>query len=245
MIYITKNKVKRLKTYPKSNFGIEVLKGIRWTCENNPEFKRIREQQLNDPNYKKERSERSLRRTRKRIQDLLNANLDEKSYFLTLTFKENIQDYEKANARFKYFMHQKNKDIKYLVVKEHQKRGAIHFHLIVFDIEPKDLENLLLSWNYGFKHYKHIKNKYSYSIANYLTNYMTKEKNQLVAANKKVFSNSRNLKRPLVISNDIINEIVLKHKYNVDLKAYDWSKHDYIIERKQNYDLAVKIKLPK
>lgn len=245
MIYITKNKVKRLKTYPKSNFGIEVLKGIRWTCENDQVFRAEYEKQLNDPNYKKERSERSLRRTRKRIQDLLNANLDDKSYFLTLTFKENIQDYEKANARFKYFMHQKNKDIKYLVVKEHQKRGAIHFHLIVFDIEPKDLTELLLSWNYGFTHYKHIKNKYSYSIANYLTNYMTKEKNQLVSANKKVFSNSRNLKRPLIISDNIIDEILLKYKYNVDLKAYDWTQHDYITERKQNYDLAVKIKLPK
>lgn len=242
MIYITKNKVKRLKTYPKSNFGIEILKGIRWTCENDPVFRAEYEKQLNDPNYKKERSERSLRRTRKRIQDLLNANLDDKSYFVTLTFKENIQDYEKANARFKYFMHQKNKDIKYLVVKEHQKRGAIHFHLIVFDIEPKDLAKLLLSWNYGFKHYKHIKNKYSYSIANYLTNYMTKEKNQLVDANKKVFSNSRNLKRPLIISNDIIHKILLKYKYDVDLETYDWLQHDYVIERKQNYDLAVKIK---
>ena len=140
------------------------------------------------------------------------------------------------------FMHIKNKDVKYLVVKEHQKRGAIHFHLIVFDIQPKELINLLLSWNYGFKHYKHIKNKYSYSMANYLTSYMTKEKNQLVDANKKVFSSSRNLKRPLVISNNIIDEIFLKHKYNVDLKVYDWTQHNYIIEKKPNYDLAVKIK---
>ena len=64
MIYVTKNKIKRLKTYPKSNFGIEVLKGIRYTMDNDPEFKRIREQQLQDPNYIKERSERSIRRTR-------------------------------------------------------------------------------------------------------------------------------------------------------------------------------------
>lgn len=245
MIYITKNKVKRLKTYPKSNFGIEILKGIRWTCENNAVFKAEYEKQLQDTSYIMERSERSLRRTRKRIQDLLNANLDDKSYMVTLTFAENLQDYEKANARFNYFIRQKNKDIKYLAVKEHQQRGAIHYHLIVFDIDEDDLEKMLSSWNYGFKHYKHIKNKYSYSIANYLTNYMTKEKNQLVASNKKVFSNSRNLKRPLVISSDIINEVVLKHKYNVDLKAYDWKQHDYITERKQNYDLAVKIKLPK
>ena len=242
MIYITKNKVKWLKSYINNNYGVEIIKGIRWTCENNPEFKKEYEKMLQSEKAKKERSERSLRRTRKKIQDILNANLDNNSYFLTLTFAENMQDYEKANARFNYFIRQKNKDIKYLVVKEHQKRGAIHFHLIVFDIEPKDLMDLLLSWNYGFKHYKHIKNKYSYSIANYLTNYMTKEKNQLVDANKKVFSSSRNLKKPLMISDNIISEILLKHKYNVDLEAYDWFQHDYIIEKKQNYDLAVKIK---
>lgn len=242
MIYVTKNKVKELKTFPNNNFGIEVLKGIRWTCENDPEFKAEYEKTLQSEKAKQERSERSLRRTRKKIQDILNANLDNKSYFVTLTFKGNLQDYEKANARFNYFIRQKNRDIKYLVVKEHQKRGAIHFHLIVFDIEPKDLTKLLLSWNYGFTHYKHIKNKYSYSIANYFTNYLTKEKNQLVDANKKVFSNSRNLKRPLIISDNIIKQILLKYKYDVDLKAYDWLQHDYVIERKQNYDLAVKIK---
>lgn len=243
MIYITKNKIKRLKTYPKSYKGIQMLTWIRWAKKVDPEFEEFLVNESKKEENIKVRSERSLRRTRKKIQDILNANLDDKSYFITLTFKENIQDYEKANARFHYFIRKKNKDIKYLVVKEHQKRGAIHFHLIVFDIEPNDLEKLLISWNYGFKHSKKITNRYSYSIANYLTNYMTKEKNQLVNANKKVFSNSRNLKRPLIISNDIINEILLKHKYNVDLEAYDWSKHDYIIERKQNHDLAIKIKI--
>lgn len=244
MIYLTKNRVKRLKVYPKSNKGIQTIQAIRWQKEIDPEFAEFLVNESKKDKNIKERSERSLRRTGKRIRDILNANLDDKSYFVTLTFAENIQNYDLANRRFKYFMHEKNKNIKYLVVKEHQKRGAIHFHLIVFDIEPKDLSSLLASWNYGFKHSKKITNKYSYSIANYFTNYLTKDKNQLVQANKKVFSNSRNLKRPLLISNAIINEILLKHKYNVDLETYDWHQHEYVIERKQNYDLAVKIKLP-
>lgn len=243
MIYFTKNKVKELKTYPKSNKGIQTLQLIRWQKKIDQEFAEFLVNQSKKNENIKERSERSLRRTRKKIQDLLNANLDDKSYFITLTFKENLQDYEKANARFNYFIRQKNENIKYLVVKELQKRGAIHFHLIVFDIELKDLEKLVKSWNYGFTHYKKITKIQTYSIANYLTNYMTKDKNQLIEVKKKVFSSSRNLKRPLVISNAVINEILLKHKYNVDLKAYDWIQHDYIIERKHNYDLAVKIKL--
>lgn len=240
MIYITKNKIKRLKTFPKNNYGVQLLKDIRLYEKMNPEFKKQRDKMLKSKKNTQERSERSLRRTRKRIQDILNANLDDKSYFITLTFAENLQDYKKANSKFNYFIRSKNQNIKYIVVKEHQKRGAIHFHLIVFDINEKDLKSLINSWSYGFTHHKKINDFYTYSMANYLTNYMT-DKNQLVEANKKVFSKSTNLKRPLIISNDIINQIIEKYNFDVDLERYDWLQHDYIIESKATHDLAIKI----
>src|SRR5690554_2355915 len=218
-----------------------MLKDIRWAMENDLEFKENREKFLQSEEYQDERSERSIRRTRKNIQDVLNSNLDDKSYFVTLTFAENLQDYEKANARFHYFIRIKNKDIKYLVVKEHQQRGAIHFHLIVFDIEKEKLDKLTNSWNYGFWYIKKINDRYAYSIANYMTEYFSKEKNQLVKANKKIFSKSRNLKKPLIMSEKVVDKILEKYKYNVDLEKYDWSKHKYKIESKSNYDLAVDI----
>ena len=239
MFYVTKNKVKRRKSYPKSNFGIEVLKGIRWTCENDPEFKAEYEKSLQTEKAKKERSERSIRRTRKNIQDILNANLDDKSYFLTLTFKGNIQDYKKANKKFNYFMNTKNQGIKYLAVKEHQQRGAIHYHLIVFDIDESDLESLITSWSYGFTYFKKITNKYSYSIASYLTKYFTKEKNQLVRAGFRIFTKSNNLQKPLIVTAGVVSKILLMYNYDVDLDKYDWSQHDYVIERKSAYDVAV------
>ena len=207
--------------------------------ENDPEFKKYREQQLAQQKYKNERSERSIRRTRKNIQEILDANLDDKSHFLTLTFAENLQDYKKANEIFNRFIRQKNKDIKYLVVKEHQKRGAIHFHLIVFDIENEELEELTKSWTYGFWYIKKINDKYTYSIANYFTNYLTKEKNQLVEAGKKIFSKSRNLKKPLLISDKIVDKILLQYNYDIDLEKYNWLQHDYIIESKSTHNLAV------
>lgn len=239
MIYVTKNKVKWLKTYPNNNYGIEILKGIRWTCEHNPDFKKEYEKTLQSEKAKKERSERSLRRTRKNIQDILNANLDDRSYFLTLTFADNLQDYKKANEKFKYFISIKNKGVKYLSIKEHQKRGAIHYHLIVFDIAEKDLKSLKASWTYGFTHSKKITNKYPYSIANYLTKYFDKEKNQMVSSGFRVFTKSTNLKRPLKISDGVIKQVLLKYKYDVDLEKYDWLQHDYIIKNKGTYDLAI------
>lgn len=240
-VYLTDNKVKSLKSYPNNNAGIQVLRDIRWALENDLEFKENYEKILATSKNLSERNERSIRRTRKNIQDTLNANLDDKSYFVTLTFAENIQDYEKANARFNYFIRLKNKDIKYLVVKELQQRGAIHFHLIVFDIEKEKLNQLLSSWNYGFWYSKKIKDKYSYSIANYMTEYFSKEKNQLVEANKKIFSKSRNLKKPLIIGDLVVDKILEKYKYDIDLEKYNWSQHTYKIESKSNYDFAVDI----
>lgn len=216
-----------------------MLKDIRWAELNDPDFKKNRDLILQSKKLKNERSERSIRRTRKDIQDILNANLDDKSYFVTLTFSENLQDYEKANDRFHYFIRIKNKDIKYLVVKEHQQRGAIHFHLIVFDLEKSDLDKLTNSWTYGFWYVKKINDKYAYSIANYMTEYFSKEKNQLVQSGKKIFSKSRNLKKPLIISDKVVDKILEKYKMDVDLEKYDWSQHKYKIEKKPNYDLAI------
>jgi hypothetical protein len=241
MIYVSKNKVKKIKKTPNNNLGIEIIKGVRWTLENDAEFKENYEKMRKDKNYEKERTERSLRRTRKNIQDILHANLDDKSYFLTLTFAENLQDYKKANSKFHYFMRIKNKNIKYLAVKEHQERGAIHYHLIVFDINDNDLKSLQESWTYGFTQSKKITNKYSYSIANYLTKYFTKEKNQLVKAGYRIFTKSNDLNKPLIISAGVVDKILTKYGYNIDLVKYDWLQHDYVIKNKSTHNLAVDI----
>ncbi len=243
MIYITKNKVKRLKTFTKNNLGVQILKDIRLYEKMNLEFKQQRQKILQQEKNENERSERSIRRTRKNIQDVLNSNLDDRSYFLTLTFKDNVQDYKKANQIFNRFIRQKNQGIKYLAIKEHQQRGAIHYHLIVFDIEKETLEKLISSWTYGFSYTKKITDKYSYSIANYLTKYFSKEKNQLVKAGYRIFTKSTNLQKPLVISTGLEDKILAKYNYDVDLVKYDWSQYDYIIESKPTYDLAVDISI--
>lgn len=228
-----------MKSYPNNNYGVEILKGLRWTIENDPEFKKNYEKIINSSEYQKVRTERSLRRTRKNIQDILNANLNDRSYLVTLTFAENLQDYKKANARFNYFIRIKNKDIKYLCIKEHQKRGAIHYHLIVFDIAESDLEKLKSSWTYGWVDVVKTYNEFTYSFANYLTKYFIKEKNQLVEAGYRIFTKSTNLKKPLIISHKVVDKILIKYNYDVDLEAYDWLQHKYVIEEKSKHNLAV------
>ena len=105
---------------------------------------------------KKENFDRSIRRTRKKIMDYVNCNFDNRSSFLTLTFKENMRDLELANYQWKLFkqrLERKYKQkLKYCGVIEFQNgdtiylgadgkihkgtgRKAIHYHICLFDID--------------------------------------------------------------------------------------------------------------
>ena len=80
---------------------------------------------------KKENFDRSIKRTAKKIRELVNCNFDnDNSSFLTLTFKDNVRDYDVAFScwdRFKKRVEYKYKiKLSYLGVVEFQKRGAIH-----------------------------------------------------------------------------------------------------------------------
>ncbi|WP_425589853.1 rolling circle replication-associated protein, partial [Pseudalkalibacillus sp. JSM 102089] len=94
-----------------------------------------------------EKSERSeeIRKTssakaRNEVRRQVLANFSERSKFVTLTFKENITDIQRANTyfknfikRLKYYLKAKRKwqaDFKYLAVLEFQDRGAVHYHMM-------------------------------------------------------------------------------------------------------------------
>ena len=89
---------------------------------------------------------------------IVDCNFDDNTKFMTLTFKENIQDITYTNYEFNkfikrlnfYLYHEKKQKLKYLAVWENQKRGAIHYHIIFFDfpfIKTKDLQEI---WGHGF-----------------------------------------------------------------------------------------------
>ena len=94
---------------------------------------------------------RSRHRARKMVQRLVDANFGFHidpfgrpyiSKFLTLTFKKNIKTPKEANAYFTRFMKKLNYQvfkskksvIKYLAVVEFQKRGAVHYHVVFFNL---------------------------------------------------------------------------------------------------------------
>lgn len=134
------------------------LKGYKLT-ENEINNRRRTESDSDDTDIR----ERSLRRAKTQLRRLINANVGQygsefTAKFLTLTFKENVQDIKQANYEFTKFMKRlnyncfgtKKANLKYTCVVEFQKRGAIHYHVIIYNmpyIKANDIGNV---WGNGF-----------------------------------------------------------------------------------------------
>lgn len=112
-------------------------------------------------NYQEHRKQ-VLSRAKRDLRRLINSNVgmygaDMTSKFLTLTFSKNITDLETANYEFKKFIKRLNYSIfktkkailKYNVVIEFQDRGAIHYHLIIYNMPFTKQKLLQEIWDNG------------------------------------------------------------------------------------------------
>jgi len=173
--------------YEFYEFSTPVKTGSRKSAE-------IREDSLTD-SEKMENRKRSLIRTKKNIKRYLHCN-DDLLYFWTLTFKDNVKDVDCANRLFKQFIQRLRyvyPDIKYLSVVEYQKRGAVHYHIIVDEWVSFDFMSSL--WNNGYVLVKKVNDRRH--LVNYLLKYFTKiSSTDKRLWNKKIFFRSRNLTMP-------------------------------------------------
>lgn len=95
----------------------------------------------------------TLARARKAVRRAVNANRGRDTKFVTLTFAENVVDLDVANALFNKFI----KRLKYragvfrwLVAPEFQRRGAVHYHLVIFGMGYLPAKILADTWRHGF-----------------------------------------------------------------------------------------------
>lgn len=106
-------------------------------------------------------------RARETIRRLVEANRGQyhdangevyKPVFATFTFAENVTDLDRANSDWTRFIKrltyqvtgQKRATFKYLTVVEFQKRGAIHYHTIFFNLPFIPARELAAIWGQGF-----------------------------------------------------------------------------------------------
>lgn len=161
-----------------------------------------------------ERRRQSTRDARNLTRRLALMNFGNTDKFITLTYKENMKDLLQADKdfknfilRFKYQMGIEN--LKYIAVRERQKRGAIHYHLIcdwklemATEDDIRHYERVLGTgdwgtgiWRGGFVDIKpidHVDN-----IGAYIIKYMTKDLALELYKGKKLYLCSQGLERPL------------------------------------------------
>lgn len=142
--------------------------------------------------------EKTFSRARRDIRRIVNTNINGSSKFVTLTFKDNITDLKQANYEWKKFRQRLETKLKiklkYLVVVEFQKRGAIHYHVLMFNLPY--IKNSVLSdvWSNGFVKINKIDN--IDNVGAYVCKYMSKDFSDSRLERQKMYFTSRGLKKP-------------------------------------------------
>lgn len=145
--------------------------------------------------------EKVLNRARRDVRRLINCNIEDCSKFVTLTFAENIVDLKVANYEFKKFRQKLERylkhKLKYISIVEFQKRGAIHYHVVMFNVPY--IKNSILKeiWGNGFVRINKIDNVDN--VGAYVTKYMTKDCNDDRLIGEKMYFTSRGLSKPIEI----------------------------------------------
>lgn len=157
--------------------------------------------------YLKRRRNYSSARAKRQFYRIVASNLDPKSCILgTFTMRDVVS----LNIAYKYFRNFINRwkgrgdKFEYVAVPEFQQRGAVHFHVLFFNLpydfvrterQSRYIANL---WGHGFVDL--VATDGSTKLATYLSKYMTKAGTDTRLAGLKAYTSSRGLKRPVVMT---------------------------------------------
>ncbi|MGL9969950.1 rolling circle replication-associated protein [Enterococcus sp. DIV1420a] len=191
----------------KSEINPERKQQLSWLYDNELIDKRKKFEELSaEKQYDSlKRKQQYYKNMRFNIARIVDTNFDNKTKFLTLTFKENIQEIDYANNEFKKFIkrlnyelyHTKKAKIKYLATWEKQTRGAIHYHIILFDFPYVSVNRLIKIWGHGSFKINKIDVDSIENRGRYVSKYFDKDLD-LKEHKKKAFFKSRNLRLPKV-----------------------------------------------
>lgn len=208
---------------------------------------------------KEENRRKNDNRARQEVRRLINANWEggRAEYFITLTYADNMQDVEMAQKHFRSFIkairRKYGTDIKHLAVMEWQKRGAIHFHLIVkgFDLgdDPgEDMEKHETEWGEKIWKYGFVDIMSLWAIDNigaYLTKELLKDiQKQQREEGKRRYYHSQNLDKPMVITGEDATYWIdtLKTTYPHFTNSYEGEFTGQVIYREYNLE-RIKVNL--
>jgi len=157
------------------------------------------------------RTHRSIIRSRENLVRLVEGAKyqyrDNTPVFATLTYHRNEQDIPTAYDDFKYFIKKIRRKtgvkVQYVAVPEFQDRGAIHFHIIFFNLPFVPVHQFQSWWGHGTTNIQACKNLSATS--KYLLKYFTKSSlSDPRLIGKRVILTSRGFDRPSTHYDEIL-----------------------------------------
>lgn len=154
-----------------------------------------------------ERTIFAIKRVKKQVRRIANAN-PEMNKFLTLTFSENVSSLQTANYEFKKFRerleYHTGKKLKYIAVPEFQKRGAVHYHLLI-DYPYVAWNKYVKVWGKGGVWITKVRKKNATGA--YIAKYVTDSKwTDLRFYKQKAYFCSKGLKRAIVLVDNFLDK---------------------------------------
>lgn len=172
-----------------------------------------------DDESKEKNRKDSLRRARQDVRRIVNANVGAygehfAAKFLTLTFGDNVVDLDVAHYEFVKFIKRlnylvfgtKSANLRYTAVPEFQKRGAVHYHVIIYNIPYTRVEVIESIWGNGYVWINKIDNVDN--VGAYVCKYLTKAQEDERLRGRKCYFNSRGLFKPYVIEDEKKTETI-------------------------------------
>lgn len=161
------------------------------------------------------------------------------THFITLTYNTNNHDYDKAMRDLNSWLtiiRRNNPNCSYLGTYEFQKRGALHFHLLMANVDnsiysefKKNKEHHYIKyWNHGFTDVKIVT---SSALMKYTAKYIVKSNDKIWG--KRLYYCSQNLKSAieykLYINDDLLQYIIDVASANNHQISVNTNYHDNFI----------------
>lgn len=195
--------------------------------------------------------EMTLSRARKEFMRTVNANVgrygDIRPKFVSFTFDDNVEDLKEANViwgkfikRLNYYVYGKKcSQLQYGGVPQFQERGAVHYHVIFFNLPYVNNKELARIWGQGFIKINAIDNVNN--VGAYVCRYMNRDFDDDRLKGKKCYFFSRGVKRPKEIYLDYDDLDKLKKSLPDKARCYEAEfQNDYVgIIKYEQYNLSI------
>lgn len=155
----------------------------------------------------------NIRRARKGFIRLVQANCagDLKPALVTLTMRSVVEIPEASKCYTRFAQRLKKNhgpSIRYIGVPEFQKRGAVHYHILIWGLPDNVIQNerhtryLQNCWGYGYVDCKATDG--SPKLAGYLAKYMSKSMSDVRLLGKRAYNASANVLRPVLFKTAVV-----------------------------------------